>query len=95
MRHLSVLLNGLAKSLYSSGGSSRGRKFQLEDDGGKEAADTLLKDAKKNDLILKSTGYVGGDGGNGFISVFSQRGEKGVNQDCSLVWQVSTIYSSC
>ncbi|XP_010921599.1 probable protein phosphatase 2C 73 [Elaeis guineensis] len=81
MRHLSSLFNGLAKSLYSGRGKLSGI------DCGREAADELAREAKKNELILKSSGTVKGEGSNSFVSVFSQRGEKGVNQDCSIVWE--------
>lgn len=82
MRHLSLLFNGLAKSLYS------GRAKFSGIDSGREAADELAREAKKNEMILKSSGTVRGEGSNSFVSVFSQRGEKGVNQDCSIVWEV-------
>ncbi|XP_010938349.3 probable protein phosphatase 2C 34 isoform X1 [Elaeis guineensis] len=81
MRHLSLLFNGLAKSLYSGRGKLSGI------DCGREAADELAREAKKNDMILKSSGTVRCEGSNSFVSVFSQRGEKGVNQDCSIVWE--------
>ncbi|KAG1371289.1 hypothetical protein COCNU_16G003830 [Cocos nucifera] len=81
MRHLSLLFNGFAKSLYSGRGKLSGI------DCGREAADELAREAKKNDMILKSSGTVRAKGSNSFVSVFSQRGEKGVNQDCSIVWE--------
>ncbi|ONK63407.1 uncharacterized protein A4U43_C07F14820 [Asparagus officinalis] len=77
------MFSGFARSLYGSG---RRRKV-LEDDGGRDAADNLLKEAKKKEMILKSSGFVRGEECNVFVSVYSQRGEKGVNQDCSIVWQ--------
>lgn len=54
----------------------------------KEAADEMVKDAKKKEMILKSCGYVYAEGSNNSASVFSKRGEKGVNQDCAIVWEV-------
>ncbi|XVF41826.1 hypothetical protein PTKIN_Ptkin01aG0311600 [Pterospermum kingtungense] len=47
----------------------------------------MAKDAKKNDLILRSSGFVNVDGSDNFASVFSKRGRKGVNQDCAIVWE--------
>ncbi|KAJ0080600.1 hypothetical protein Patl1_22328 [Pistacia atlantica] len=47
----------------------------------------MAKEAKKDDLILRSSGFVNVDGSNNFASVFSKRGQKGVNQDCAIVWE--------
>ncbi|KAK8479002.1 hypothetical protein V6N11_028263 [Hibiscus sabdariffa] len=58
-----------------------------ENDDGREAAEAMAKDAKRNDLILRSSGSVNVDGSNNFASVFSKRGRKGVNQDCAIVWE--------
>ncbi|RRT69131.1 hypothetical protein B296_00008154 [Ensete ventricosum] len=77
MRQLSSLLNGLAKSLYA------GKRKVPGAEEGREAADELRREAKKNDTILRSSGST-----RSCVSVFSQRGEKGVNQDCYIVWEV-------
>ncbi|RWW06028.1 hypothetical protein BHE74_00006453 [Ensete ventricosum] len=76
MRQLSSLLNGLAKSLYA------GKRKVPGAEEGREAADELRREAKKNDTILRSSGST-----RSCVSVFSQRGEKGVNQDCYIVWE--------
>ncbi|URD77795.1 phosphatase 2C [Musa troglodytarum] len=76
MRQLSSLLNGLAKSLYA------GKRKVPGVEEGRAAADELRREAKKNDTILRSSGST-----RSCVSVFSQRGEKGVNQDCSIVWE--------
>ena len=52
--------------------------------GGREAADAMTMDAKKNDLILCFSGTVNAN----FTSVFTKRGQKGVNHDCCIVWEV-------
>jgi hypothetical protein len=36
---------------------------------------------------------VWGEGSETFAAVCSRRGEKGTNQDCSIVWEVSNLYS--
>ena len=51
----------------------------------KEGKDAIR--AKIKELILKSSGYVNVQGSNNLASLFSKRGEKGVNQDCALVWE--------
>ncbi|RRT48391.1 hypothetical protein B296_00006845 [Ensete ventricosum] len=82
MRQMSSLFNGLAKSLYA------GKRKVTGAEEGREAADELRDEAKKNDMILRSSGSIRSAGSKSLVSVFSQRGEKGVNQDCSIVWEV-------
>jgi hypothetical protein len=43
--------------------------------------------------VLRSSGTVWGEGSETFAAVCSRRGEKGTNQDCSIVWEVSNLYS--
>nr|AFK47876.1 unknown [Lotus japonicus] len=81
MGHFSSVFNGLAKSFAMKKGRSSGRCS------GREAAEAMAKEAKKNHSILKSSGTVDVDGSNNFASVFSKKGQKGVNQDCCLVWE--------
>ncbi|XP_042520797.1 probable protein phosphatase 2C 34 [Macadamia integrifolia] len=81
MEHLSSLFNGLARSLSIRKGKN------CEIDVGREAAEAMTKDAKRNDLILRSPGIVNVDGSKNFASIFSKRGKKGVNQDCFIVWE--------
>ncbi|KAG5542876.1 hypothetical protein RHGRI_015836 [Rhododendron griersonianum] len=50
--------------------------------------EVMAKEAKKNDLILRSSGSVNANGFDNSASVFSKRGEKWVNQDCFLVWEL-------
>lgn len=82
MGHLSFMLNGLARSF-----SIRKSRSNNGNGDGKEAAEAMAKEAKKNELILRSSGYVNVDGSNNFASVFSKQGNKGVNQDCAIVWE--------
>ncbi|XP_048325055.2 probable protein phosphatase 2C 34 [Ziziphus jujuba] len=81
MGHLSSIFNGLARSLSLKKGRNS------EDRGGREAAETMAKEAKKNDLILRTSGILNADGSNNFTSTFSKRGNKGINQDCFIVWE--------
>ncbi|KAF8015962.1 hypothetical protein BT93_H1494 [Corymbia citriodora subsp. variegata] len=81
MGHLSTIFNGLARSFSFKKGRS------IEDCDGRETAEAMAKEAKKNDLILSSSGIVNVDNSENFASVFSKRGEKGVNQDCCIVWE--------
>lgn len=85
MVQFSSLLNGWAKSISIK----KGRKDQT--DVGKVAADALAKEARKNELMLSSTGIVHSAGSDNFASVFSKRGQKGMNQDCFVVWEVYYI----
>lgn len=64
----------------------KGRNSQK--DTGKEAAEALAKDARKNELMLSSSGNVKSSKSDNFASVCSKRGQKGINQDSSVVWEV-------
>jgi len=77
--------NGLARTVSMK----KGKPASDERDSGKEAAEELAKDAKRNELILSSSGTVKSSSSksNNFASVCSRRGQKGVNQDCLVVWE--------
>ncbi|KAB1202159.1 putative protein phosphatase 2C 73 [Morella rubra] len=81
MGHLSSMFNGLTRSFSLKKGRKSG------DCSGREAAEVMAKEAKKNDLILRSSGFVNSDASDNLASVFSKRGKKGVNQDCCIVWE--------
>ena len=83
------MFNGLARSLAIRIGRNNGN------DEGRDAALAMAKDAQKNDMILRSSGFVNGDASKNFASGFSKRGEKGVNQDCFIVWEVSIVTKKC
>ncbi|XP_028081782.1 probable protein phosphatase 2C 73 [Camellia sinensis] len=82
MGHFSSLFNGLAQSFSIKNGRNSGYC------GERESAESMVKESKKNELILRSSGTVHVNGSNNFASVFSKRGEKGVNQDCFIVGEV-------
>ncbi|KAF5737023.1 putative protein phosphatase 2c [Tripterygium wilfordii] len=75
------ILDGLARGVSVK----KGKNFR--NDVGREAAEALAKDAKKNELMLSSSGTVKSINSNNFASVCSKRGEKGINQDCLIVWE--------
>ncbi|XP_020585905.1 probable protein phosphatase 2C 34 [Phalaenopsis equestris] len=79
MKDLFSLINGWARGLYSG----RGWGEVVEE--GRDVADALLMEARKNNLILKNSGTVCGERSNSFAAACSRRGEKGINQDCSIV----------
>ncbi|CAA0815605.1 Probable protein phosphatase 2C 34 [Striga hermonthica] len=85
MGHLSSMFNGLARSLSMK--ISKNLKNNCETYDSRDVVESMAKDAKKNDLILKNSGIIDVDGSNNLASVFSKRGEKGVNQDCCIVWE--------
>lgn len=61
-------------------------------DVGREAAESLAKEARKNNLMLTSPGCINSRRISSFSSVCSKKGEKGVNQDCFVVWEVCPSY---
>lgn len=81
----SSLFNGLARNMSIKNGK-KGRS-----DGGKEAADALAKEAKKNDLLLTCSGNVKATWSNNYASAYSKRGQKGMNQDSLVVWEVKMM----
>lgn len=64
-------------------------------DVGREAAESLAKEAKGYNLILSSPGNTSSRGSIKFASVFSRKGKKGVNQDCFIVWKVCQLILNC
>ena len=83
------ILDGLARTVSIK----KGRNSQK--DVGKEAAESLAKDAKKNELMLSSSGNVKSNKSNHFASVCSKKGQKGINQDCLIVWEVIFVHMGC
>ncbi|KAI3469337.1 hypothetical protein Pfo_026000 [Paulownia fortunei] len=81
MVQLSSLFNTLSKNI-----SSRpGKKSRLGV--GREAASDLEKEAKRNELVLTSSGVVNARKCENFAAAYSKRGKKGLNQDCFIVWE--------
>ncbi|XP_062231196.1 probable protein phosphatase 2C 48 [Phragmites australis] len=72
MRQISSLLQGLAQSL------SVGRERKGDSAGAGEG---------KAAAVLRTSGTVWSEGSETFAAVCSRRGEKGTNQDCSIVWE--------
>ncbi|KAL0003100.1 hypothetical protein SO802_016881 [Lithocarpus litseifolius] len=64
------------------------KEMNNKNDVGRETAEKLAKEAKKNELILSSSGTVKAYKSNNLMSVCSKRGMKGINQDCLIVWEV-------
>lgn len=85
MKHLFFKFNELTKSITS-------KKWRNSENAsvvsGREAAEAMAKSAKKKDLIIHGSGSINIDGSSNFVSSFSKRGEKGINQDCCIVWEV-------
>ncbi|KAL2459294.1 putative protein phosphatase 2C 73 [Forsythia ovata] len=81
MMQLSTLLTTISKNV-----SIRSRK-KRRTDVGKQAADELVKEAKRKELMRTSSGVVNADKYNTFASVHSKRGKKGINQDRFIVWE--------
>ncbi|EOY06595.1 hypothetical protein QUC31_016186 [Theobroma cacao] len=75
-------LDGLARTVSIKKGRNGGQT-----DVGREAAETMAKDAKKNELMRSSSGTVKSIKSSNFASVCSKRGQKGINQDSAVVWE--------
>ncbi|CAO2821574.1 unnamed protein product [Amaranthus hypochondriacus] len=79
MVQFSSIFEGLARSVSS-------KPRNVKNDEGREAVELLAGEAKKNHLILRCPGVTSARS-NGNASVFSRKGEKGINQDCLTVWE--------
>lgn len=79
------LIDGLARTVSIKRGKN------CRNDSGREAAEALAKSARKNELMLSTSGIVKSNKSSNFASVCSKRGQKGINQDCAIVWEVRTI----
>lgn len=79
---LPTFLDGLAKTISNKKGKSG------PCDVGRETANTLAKEAKRNESILSSTAAVKTSKSSRLASACSKRGHKGINQDCFILWEV-------
>ncbi|KAI5415708.1 probable protein phosphatase 2C 34 [Lathyrus oleraceus] len=74
-------VNGLARTM------SIKKDKNLQKDDARKEVEELAKEARKNELLLSSSGVVKSNKDNSFVSVFTHRGQKGVNQDRLIVWE--------
>ncbi|RYR12982.1 hypothetical protein Ahy_B04g070220 isoform C [Arachis hypogaea] len=58
-----------------------------DDNDERKAVKALAKEARKNGLLLSSSGTVKSSKANNFASIFTKKGQKGVNQDRLIVWE--------
>lgn len=63
-------------------------KKKNNEDGGKEAAREMAKEAKRNKSMICLSGSVKTSKFDDISSVCSKRGNKGTNQDSLVVWEV-------
>ncbi|PIN08409.1 Serine/threonine protein phosphatase [Handroanthus impetiginosus] len=81
MVQFNTIFNTLSKNI-----SSRpGKKSRLGV--GRKAATDLAKEAKRNELLLTSSGAINARNCKTFTAGYSKRGKKGINQDCFVVWE--------
>ncbi|KAL3508129.1 hypothetical protein ACH5RR_033511 [Cinchona calisaya] len=83
MVQLTTIFSTLAKNISIRSG----RKSNSRLDVGREAADTLAKEARKNEMMLTSSGIVNANRTSNMASAYSKRGKKGINQDRFIVWE--------
>lgn len=83
-----VLFPSLVNGLVRTVSSKREKNCPKDEEDGRKAVEALAKEAKKNELLLSSSGTVKSHKANTFASVFSKRGTKGINQDRLAVWEV-------
>ncbi|KAJ0264265.1 protein phosphatase 2C 41 [Hirschfeldia incana] len=83
MVFLPAFLDGLARSVSMK----KGKYLSEDEDGGKEIANSMMKDSKKNSTLLGSSGFVSSETSKRVTSICTNRGEKGINQDRAIVWE--------
>ncbi|KAI3804538.1 hypothetical protein L1987_26155 [Smallanthus sonchifolius] len=81
MVQFSSFLSGLTKNISPKSGKKR--RINL----GRETTEALAKEARKNGLLLTSPGNVYAKGSGNYMSAYSKGGNKGINQDCFIVWE--------
>ncbi|CDO98822.1 unnamed protein product [Coffea canephora] len=81
MVQFTTILSTLAKNISIRSG----RKSRLGV--GRDAADTLAKEARKNEMMLTSSGIVNANRTSNMASAYSKKGKKGINQDRFIVWE--------
>lgn len=84
---LPAFLDGLARSVSTK----KSKNTPEDENGGREIAKSMVKDSKKNSTLLGSSGFVNSENSKRFTSICSNRGEKGINQDRAIVWEVHFI----
>lgn len=77
------LVNFISRTMSSNKDKSYGK-----DDDARKVVEAMAKEAKKNEMLLSSSGIVKSDKSNNFSCVFTKKGQKGFNQDCLIVWEV-------
>lgn len=58
-----------------------------KDDDARKVVEAMAKEARKNEMLLSSSGIIKSDKSNNFSCVFTKKGQKGFNQDCLIVWE--------
>lgn len=82
MVQFSSFLSGLTKPK-----NGKKRRINL----GREATEALSKEARKNGLLLTSPGNVSAKWSSNYASAYSKGGNKGINQDSFIVWEVHSF----
>lgn len=76
------ILDGLVRTI-----SNKRERCLCDDHVGRKTAEALSKEAKKNEMISSSSGIVKSEKSDNLSSIFSKRGQKGINQDSLVVWE--------
>lgn len=81
MEQFSTFLNGITKNITTKNVNNRRINH------GREATNALAKEARKNGLLLTSSGNVNAEWSSNYVSAYSKGGNKGSNQDSFIVWE--------
>ncbi|RDX64222.1 putative protein phosphatase 2C 34, partial [Mucuna pruriens] len=82
-----VLFPSLVNGLVRSVSLKRDKSCRKDGESGRKAVEALAKEARKNELLLTSSGIVKSAKASNVASVFTKKGQKGFNQDRLIVWE--------
>jgi hypothetical protein len=77
------LVNAITRTISLKKDKSYGK-----DDDARKVVEAMTKEARKNEMLISSSGIVKSDKSNNFSCLFTKKGQKGLNQDRLIVWEV-------
>jgi hypothetical protein len=78
------LVNVITRTISLKKDKSNGKY----DDDARKVVEAMAKEARKNEMLISSSGIVKSNKSNNFSCLFTKKGQKGLNQDRLIVWEV-------
>lgn len=77
------LVNVITRTISLKKDKSNGKY----DDDARKVVEAMAKEARKNEMLISSSGIVKSNKSNNFSCLFTKKGQKGLNQDRLIVWE--------